>query len=99
MTEIIIGDICTIEKGMKIINDENNSIIAEYYVIGASRNPMKYLHNNYNTYENTILCSAIGPDAGFISKYNTKVWVDNNCFKIIPKNNSITPFSLKNVTL
>jgi len=90
MTEVIIGDICTIEKGTKIIYDENSSILNnEYSVIGAGRNPMKYMFNNYNTDENTILCSAIGPNSGFISKYNTKVWVDNNCYKIIPKNNSI----------
>ena len=39
--------------------------------------------------ENTILCSSSGNNAGFISKYNTKVWA-SDCFAIISKNITIT---------
>jgi type I restriction enzyme S subunit len=45
-------------------------------------------HNEYNTAENSILCSSSGAYAGFISKYDKKVWA-SDCFSIIPKNNSI----------
>jgi len=41
-------------------------------------------HNEYNTNENTILCSSSGAYAGFISKYDKKVWA-SDCFSIIPK--------------
>ena len=31
-------------------------------------------HNEYNAGENTILCSSSGAYAGFISKYDKKIW-------------------------
>ena len=44
-------------------------------------------HNEYNTNENAILCSSSGAYAGFISKYDKKVWA-SDCFSIIPKEGS-----------
>ena len=44
-------------------------------------------HNEYNTNENVILCASSG-SAGYISKYNQKIWA-SDCFAIIPKINSI----------
>ena len=44
-------------------------------------------HNEYNTNENAILCSSSGAYAGFISKYDKKVWA-SDCFSIIPKDDS-----------
>ena len=41
----------------------------------------------YNTNENAILCSSSGAYAGFISKYDKKVWA-SDCFSIIPKDDS-----------
>jgi restriction endonuclease S subunit len=58
------------------------------------------IHNEYNANENTILCSSSGAYAGFISKYDKKVWA-SDCFSIIPKNNSINNtylyYFLKNI--
>jgi restriction endonuclease S subunit len=45
-------------------------------------------HNESNMNENTILCSSSGNNAGYISKYNTKVWA-SDCFAIILKNNEV----------
>ena len=57
-------------------------------------------HNEYNSNENTILCSSSGAYAGFFSIYNKKVWA-SDCFSIIPKNNSINNtylyYLLKNI--
>jgi restriction endonuclease S subunit len=38
--------------------------------------------------ENTILCSSSGNNAGYINKYNTKVWA-SDCFAIISKDKNI----------
>jgi restriction endonuclease S subunit len=48
-------------------------IDGKYMVIGGGKKHSGY-HNNYNREENTILCSGTGSYAGYISRYNTKVW-------------------------
>lgn len=88
MNEVMIGEICEITKGQKINETENNIINSEYSIICASRETNRF-HNNYNTDENTILCYAVGNNVGFITKYNKKVWADENCIRIIPINNLI----------
>ena len=45
-------------------------------------------HNAHNVEENVILCSSSGAYAGYISKYEKKVWA-SDCFSVKPKNNSI----------
>ena len=59
----------------------------DYPVIGGGKNPSGY-HNEYNTPENTILCSSSGAYAGYISRYSTKVWA-SDCFAISSINESI----------
>jgi len=80
-----LGEVCNFKNGKGIKRD--TLIEGEYPVIGGGQKPMGF-HNEYNTHENTILCSSSGAYAGFISKYNKKVWA-SDCFSIIPKNNSI----------
>jgi restriction endonuclease S subunit len=80
-----LGDVCNFKNGKGIKKD--TLIEGEYPVIGGGQKPMGF-HNEYNTDENTILCSSSGAYAGFISKYDKKVWT-SDCFSIIPKNNSI----------
>ncbi len=80
-----LGDICDFKNGKCIKKD--TLINGVYPVIGGGQKPMGY-HNEFNTNENTILCSSSGAYAGFISKYNTKVWA-SDCFSIIPKDNNI----------
>jgi type I restriction enzyme S subunit len=78
-----LGEVCEFQNGKGIKMDK--LVEGEYPVIGGGQKPMGY-HNKYNTNENTILCSSSGAYAGFISKYNEKVWA-SDCFSIIPKNN------------
>ena len=80
-----LGEVCKFKNGKGIKKD--TLVEGEYHVIGGGQKPMGF-HNEYNADENTILCSSSGAYAGFISKYNKKVWA-SDCFSIIPKNNSI----------
>jgi type I restriction enzyme S subunit len=80
-----LGEVCDFKNGKGIKKD--TLVEGEYPVIGGGQKPMGF-HNEYNADENTILCSSSGAYAGFISKYNKKVWA-SDCFSIIPKNNSI----------
>jgi len=79
-----LGEVCNFKNGKGIKKDA--LIEGEYPVIGGGQKPMGF-HNEYNTNENTILCSSSGAYAGFISKYEKKVWA-SDCFSIIPKENS-----------
>ena len=78
-----LGEVCDFKNGKNITKEY--LIDGEYPVVGGGQKPMGY-HNEYNTNENTILCSSSGA-AGFISKYHKKVWA-SDCFSIIPKENS-----------
>lgn len=79
-----LGDVCNFKNGKGIKKD--TLIEGEYPVIGGGQKPMGF-HNEYNTNENVILCSSSGAYAGFISKYDKKVWA-SDCFSIIPKEDS-----------
>ena len=79
-----LGELCNFKNGKGIKKD--TLVEGEYPVIGGGQNPMGF-HNEYNTNENAILCSSSGAYAGFISKYDKKVWA-SDCFSIIPKENS-----------
>jgi type I restriction enzyme S subunit len=80
-----LGEVCKFKNGKGIKKD--TLVEGEYPVIGGGQKPMGF-HNECNADENTILCSSSGAYAGFISKYDKKVWA-SDCFSIIPKNNSI----------
>lgn len=82
--EKTLGEICNFKNGKGIKKDA--LIDGDYPVIGGGKQPIGY-HNEYNTDENTILCSSSG-SAGFISRYDVKVWA-SDCFSIIPKDNTI----------
>jgi restriction endonuclease S subunit len=79
-----LGELCNFKNGKGIKKD--TLVEGEYPVIGGGQKPMGF-HNEYNTNENAILCSSSGAYAGFISKYDKKVWA-SDCFSIIPKENS-----------
>lgn len=75
-----LGEVCKFKNGKGIKKD--TLVEGEYPVIGGGQKPMGF-HNEYNTDENTILCSSSGAYAGFISKYDKQVWA-SDCFSIIP---------------
>jgi type I restriction-modification system DNA methylase subunit/restriction endonuclease S subunit len=90
-----LGEVCEFKNGKGIRKE--NLIFGEYPVIGGGQNPMGF-HNEYNNNENVILCSSSGAYAGFISRYNKKVWA-SDCFSILPKNiemNDYIYYFLKN---
>ena len=67
----MLGDVCEFQTYQPL--RKKDFVHGEYMVIGGGKNPSGY-HNQYNRAENTILCSGTGSYAGYISKYNTKVW-------------------------
>lgn len=80
-----LGDICNINKLLAV-----NMIIqchGNYPIINFGKNQVGFYYE-YNTNEHTILCSSVGNDAGFINKYDTKIYA-KNCFTIIPINNMV----------
>jgi len=90
----MLGEVCKFKNGKGIKKD--TLVEGDYPVIGGGQKPMGF-HNEYNTYENTILCSSSGAYAGFISKYDKRVWA-SDCFSIIPKdiiNNNYLYYLLK----
>ena len=56
-----LGRSCTSKMERQL---KNTLIEGEYPVIGGGQKPMGF-HNEYNTNENTILCSSSGAYAGF----------------------------------
>jgi type I restriction-modification system DNA methylase subunit len=80
-----IGDVCDFQNGKNITKEK--LVEGAYYVIGGGQKPMGN-HNKYNRDENTILCSSSGAYAGYISKYNTKIWA-SDCFSVVPKNDNM----------
>ena len=93
-----LGEICNFKNGKGIKKD--NLVEGDYPVIGGGQKPMGF-HNDYNTNENVILCSSSGAYAGFVSKYDKKVWA-SDCFSIIPKvfvslNNNYLYYFLKSI--
>jgi restriction endonuclease S subunit len=80
-----LGEVCEFKNGKNL--KKENMIEGEYPVIGGGKNPCGY-HNEFNTIENTILCSSSGAYAGYINRYESKVWA-SDCFSIVSTNESI----------
>jgi type I restriction enzyme S subunit len=70
-----LGEVCTFKNGTSITKDK--LIKGDYPVIGGGQKPLGY-HNEYNVIENTIIISKDGAYAGYISKYNSKIFVSNH---------------------
>jgi restriction endonuclease S subunit len=84
--EVGFNDLCLTKKGKPLCKE--NFIIGIYPVIGGGISPTGY-HNDYNMEFNTILCSSSGNNAGYISKYNSRVWA-SDCFSIHSKNINVS---------
>jgi restriction endonuclease S subunit len=83
---INLGDVCEFQKGKSF--NTSNMIKGQYKVIGGGFIPMKeYTHNEYNTEENEILISNDGAYAGYLNKFNEKIFITGHCNKIVHKNN------------
>jgi type I restriction-modification system DNA methylase subunit/restriction endonuclease S subunit len=82
---IKLGDVCEIKKGQTITI--TNMIKGIYKVIGGGYIPMKESHSEFNVEENEILISNDGAYAGYLNKFNEKLFITSHCNKIITKNN------------
>jgi restriction endonuclease S subunit/type I restriction-modification system DNA methylase subunit len=77
-----LGELCESSNGKSLT--KSNFKEGSYPVIGGGQSPVGF-HKEFNTLENTILCSSSGAYAGYLSKYETKVW-KSDCFSIKPIN-------------
>jgi type I restriction enzyme S subunit len=75
VVELKIGKALTISK----------MIQGQYKVIGGGYIPMKETHNEYNSEENDILISKDGAYAGFINRFNEKLFITSHCIKIMTR--------------
>jgi type I restriction enzyme S subunit len=78
-----LGDTCVIKTG-KGITKNDGSDTALYPIISGGKEPMGYYHN-FNRLENTITISRVGANAGYVSFINTKFYLNDKCFSIVPK--------------
>jgi type I restriction-modification system DNA methylase subunit/restriction endonuclease S subunit len=70
-----LDEVCEFKNGTNITKDKLKE--GEYPVIGGGQSPLGY-HNTYNVEENTIIISKDGAYAGFVSRYNKKVFISNH---------------------
>jgi type I restriction-modification system DNA methylase subunit/restriction endonuclease S subunit len=68
-------EVCIFKNGTNITKEKLSD--GEYPVVGGGQKPLGF-HNEYNVNANTILISKDGAYAGYVSKYNTKVFVSNH---------------------
>ena len=87
---MIIGNVCDFRKGKNLLTKDFKKGI--YQVIGGGKTPSGH-HNEYNRDENTILCSSSGSYAGYISKYDNKIWA-TDCFSIESNNDNLNEIYL-----
>jgi len=81
-----LGDICEFKAGKPLTI--NKMLGGDYQVIGGGTNLMNNYYHEYNTEPNQILMSNIG-SAGFINRFNKKLFITNNCSKCKILNNNI----------
>lgn len=70
-----LSEVCEFKNGKNITKDK--LVDGEYHVVGGGLKPFGK-HNQYNVNENTIVISKDGAYAGYVSKYNTKIFVSNH---------------------
>ena len=70
-----LGYVCEFSNGKNITKDK--LIEGKYPVVGGGKTPLGY-HNDFNVDKNTIIISKDGAYAGFVSRYDKKVFVSNH---------------------
>ena len=75
-----LGEVCEFKRGKVITKLDIDKNIGSFPAIGGGTKPFGY-YNKYNMEENTILVSQSGANAGYISRYSTKVWA-SDCFSV-----------------
>ena len=70
-----LGEVCELHNGKNIV--KSKLIDGEYPVVGGGKTPLGY-HNDFNVEANTLIISKDGAYAGYVSRYNSKVFVSNH---------------------
>lgn len=84
-----IGDVCTIERGTRIIKKELVSN-GKYPVISGGVEPMGYF-NKSNRDANTITIAQYG-SAGFVNWQSEKFWANDVCYSLLPNETIINKY-------
>ncbi len=87
-----LGEVCEFKRG-KVLPLAKCNKSGPYPVIGGGIKPFAN-HDEFNMLENSILVSQSGANAGYISRYDTKVWA-SDCFSISYDNNNFLFYFLK----
>lgn len=84
-----LGDVCSIERGIRIIKKEliSNGI---YPVISGGVEPMGYF-NKSNRDANTITIAQYG-SAGFVNWQSEKFWANDVCYSLLPNETIINKY-------
>ena len=93
--EMKLGELVEFKRGKIITEKQVNEDKGIYPVIGGGVKPSCY-YNKFNMPERTILISQSGANAGYVSRYESKVWA-SDCFSVNYKNNDYMFYYLKSI--
>ena len=82
----LLGQICNIQRGIRVVK-ANLQETGEIPVFQNSLKPLGYI-DKANTPQNTtfVICGGAAGDLGFS---NVKFWAADDCFSLLPKDNTI----------
>ena len=80
-----LSDICLIEKGKVITEDEASAGIIP--VVAGGKN-LAYYHNEYNREKDIITISASGAYSGFVNFWSTPIWA-SDCITVRSKDENV----------
>jgi restriction endonuclease S subunit len=87
---LYIGDICTVNYGDSIPEKLCDASLPNYPVFGGGKHESGY-RNIYNVEPNTILINRSGYYIGYVTKYNTPVFVSTDGFYISNISEAVSP--------
>lgn len=82
-----LGEVCELNNGKNIT--KKDLCHGSYPVVGGGKSPLGY-HNIYNIPKKTIIISKDGAYAGYVSRYDSKVFVSNHGIYITSDNKNIS---------
>ena len=88
-----LGEVCEFVRGKVLTSSYVEKNKGEYPVIGGGVKPFGY-YKEYNMPEKSILISQSGANAGYVSRYDNKVWA-SDCFSVNYTNNDFMFYYLK----
>ena len=88
-----LDQICEFVRGKVLTSSDVEKNKGEYPVIGGGVKPFGY-YKEYNMPEKSILISQSGANAGYVSRYDNKVWA-SDCFSVNYTNNNFMYYYLK----